>query len=42
MDYKETGWYGVDWIHLPQDSDMLWADADTVVNLLYHYTQGVY
>jgi len=25
MDLKETGWEGVDWIHLIQDRDQWWA-----------------
>ena len=40
-DHKEIGWYGVDWIHLPQDSDMWWVHTDTVGNLLYHNIQGM-
>ena len=32
-------WYGVDWIHLPQDTDMWWAHLDTVMNLVYHNAQ---
>jgi hypothetical protein len=40
IDHKEMGWYGVDWIHLLQDSEMWWAHIDTVMNLLYHNAQG--
>jgi hypothetical protein len=30
---KETGWDGVDWIHLAQDRDQLWALVDMVMSL---------
>jgi hypothetical protein len=30
---KETGWEGVDWMHLAQDRDQWQAAVNTVVNL---------
>jgi hypothetical protein len=33
MDLKETGWEGVDWIHLAQDKDQWLVLMDTVLNL---------
>jgi hypothetical protein len=32
MDLKETGWEGVEWIHLTHDRDQLWALVNTVMN----------
>jgi hypothetical protein len=33
MDLREIEWEGVDWIHLAQDRDQLWALVNTVMNL---------
>jgi len=33
VDCKETGWEGVDWIHLAQDMDLWRTFVSTVVNL---------
>jgi hypothetical protein len=33
MDIKQTGWEGVDWIHLAQDRDLWPALVNTVMNL---------
>jgi hypothetical protein len=33
MDLRETGWEGVDWIHLSQVRDQWWAVVNTVMNL---------
>jgi hypothetical protein len=33
MDLKETGWDGVDWIHLAQDRDQWRALLNNVMNL---------
>jgi hypothetical protein len=33
IDLRETGWEGVDWIHLPHDRDRLRAVVKTVMNL---------
>jgi len=33
MDLSETEWEGVDWIHLAQDRDQLWAVVNMVMNL---------
>jgi hypothetical protein len=33
MDFRETGWEDVDWIHLAQDRDQWWAGVNTVMNL---------
>jgi hypothetical protein len=33
MELKETGWEGVNWVHLPQDRDQ-WQDfMNTITNL---------
>jgi hypothetical protein len=32
-DLRETGWEGVDWIHLTQDRDQLRAVVNTVMNI---------
>jgi hypothetical protein len=33
MDLRETGWGGVEWIHLAQDRDLWWALVNAVMNL---------
>jgi hypothetical protein len=33
MDLSETGWEGVDWMHLAQDRDPWRAFVNTVMNL---------
>jgi hypothetical protein len=33
MDLRETGWGGMDWIHLAQDRDQWRAHVNTVMNL---------
>jgi hypothetical protein len=33
MDLKETGWEGVDWIRVAQDTDLWRALVNTVMNL---------
>jgi hypothetical protein len=33
LDIKETGWEGVDWIHLTQDRDWWWAPVNMVINV---------
>jgi len=33
MDLRETGWEGVDWMHLAQDRDLGLALVNTVMNL---------
>jgi hypothetical protein len=33
MDVREIGLEGVDWMHLAQDRDQLWAVVNTVMNL---------
>jgi hypothetical protein len=32
MDVREICWEGVDWIHLAQNRDQLWAVVNTVMN----------
>jgi hypothetical protein len=32
-DLREIVWHDVDWIHLAQDMDQLWALLSTVINL---------
>jgi hypothetical protein len=32
MELRETGWEGVDWIHLAQDTDQWQAVVNTVMN----------
>jgi hypothetical protein len=29
----EIRWEGMDWMHLAQDTDQLWAVADAIMNL---------
>jgi hypothetical protein len=33
IDVGETGWEGVDWIHVAQVRDQWWAVVNTVMNL---------
>jgi hypothetical protein len=33
IDFRETGWDGVDWVDLAQDRDQWWALVNTVMNL---------
>jgi hypothetical protein len=33
MNLRETGWEGVDWIHLAEERDQWWAVVNTVMNL---------
>jgi hypothetical protein len=40
MDFKETGWSGVDWIDLAQDWDHWRASLKTVMNLLVPQNVG--
>jgi hypothetical protein len=37
MDLKETGWEGVNWIHLAQDRDQWRAAVNTVMDLLGNF-----
>jgi hypothetical protein len=32
IDLRETGWEGVDWMHLVQDRDNWWTLVNTVMN----------
>jgi hypothetical protein len=40
MDLSDTGWEGVDWMHLAQDRDQLLALVNTVINLRVPYKAG--
>jgi hypothetical protein len=33
MDLRETGWVGMDWVHVPQDREQWWAFVNMVMNL---------
>jgi hypothetical protein len=33
MDFKETGWEGVDWIHVIQDRDQRQALVNMIMNV---------
>jgi hypothetical protein len=33
MDFRETGWVGVDWMHLVQDMHQWRAPQNTIMNL---------
>jgi hypothetical protein len=33
MDFKETGWDGMNWIHLAQNADQWQVVVNTVMNL---------
>jgi hypothetical protein len=33
MDLRETGWEGVDWIHMSQDREEWWAVVITIMSL---------
>jgi hypothetical protein len=33
INLRETGWEGVDWMHLAQDRDQWWALVNAVMNL---------
>jgi len=33
MDLRETGWEGVNWMHLTLDKDWWWTLVNTVMNL---------
>jgi hypothetical protein len=33
MDLRETGWKGVDWIHVAQEWDKWWALVNMVMNV---------
>jgi hypothetical protein len=35
MDLRETGWQGVDWMHLAQDRNQWRALMNTVINLRF-------
>jgi hypothetical protein len=39
MDLRETGWWGMDWIHVAQNRDQWWAMVNMVMNLwvLYNF-----
>jgi hypothetical protein len=36
MDLRETGWEGVEWIHLAQDRDQWRAFVNTVIKFGFH------
>jgi hypothetical protein len=36
IDLKKVGWEGMDWIHLPQDSDQWRVLRNTVMNFKFH------
>jgi hypothetical protein len=40
MDFKETGWEGMDWIRLVQDRDNWWANVNTIMNLRFPLNLG--
>jgi hypothetical protein len=40
MDLRETGWSGLDWIHLTEDRDQWQAFVNTVTNLQVPYYVG--
>jgi hypothetical protein len=42
MDLREIGWEVLDWIHISQKRDQLWAFMNTVIKLEFHKRQGVY
>jgi len=33
MDLRETGWEGVDWMHVTQNRDHWWTPVNVVMNL---------
>jgi len=35
MGLKETGWEGMNWIHLAQDKEKLWVVVYTVLNFWF-------
>jgi hypothetical protein len=41
MDLRETGWEGVDWIHLPHNRDQWQAVVNTVMNLGFRKRRGI-
>jgi hypothetical protein len=41
MDLRETGWEGVDWIHLAQERDKWQALVNTVTNLRIPNRRGI-
>jgi len=41
MDLREIGCNDVDWIHVAQDIDRLWALVNTVMNLRLPYKVGI-
>jgi len=40
MDLRETGWEGVDWMHLAQDMDQWLAVVNTVMKIRVPYKVG--
>jgi hypothetical protein len=40
MDLRETGWEGVDWMHLTQERDQWWALMNMEINLWVPYKVG--
>jgi hypothetical protein len=41
MDYKEIGWQGMDWIHLPRDRNKVQAVVNMIVNIWFHKIMGI-
>jgi hypothetical protein len=41
MDLRETGWEGVDWMHLAQDRDQWLALVNMVLNLQVSLRCGI-
>jgi hypothetical protein len=40
IDFRDTGWVGMDWIDLAQDRDQWRALLNTIKNLRFPYTIG--
>jgi hypothetical protein len=36
MDLEEVGWESIDWIHVAQNKDQVWALVNMVMNLWVH------
>jgi hypothetical protein len=40
MDFRETGWSGMDWVDMAQDRDQWRALVNTILNLRVLYNAG--
>jgi hypothetical protein len=41
VDLKEVSWFNIDCIHVAQDTHLLWALVNILMNCRFHKMQGI-